>query len=48
MDSERSMTLKVLNFPFVPLRRLARGEGPEVAPLAGFGILLSGIQTVLS
>jgi len=42
------MTLEELNFPFVPLSRFPRGKGAQVAPLAGFGILLTGIQAVLS
>jgi hypothetical protein len=43
-----SMTLEELNFPFMPLGRVSCGEGPQVAPLAGFRILLTGIQAVLS
>jgi len=43
-----SMTLKELNFSFMPLGRFPCGEGSQVAPLAGFGILLAGIQAVLS
>jgi len=42
------LTLKELNFSFMPLGSFPCGEGPQVAPLAGFGILLTGIQAVLS
>jgi len=42
------MLLEELNFPFVLLGRFPRGEGPQVAPLAGLRILLAGIQPVLS
>jgi hypothetical protein len=38
-----SMTLKELDFSFVLLSRFPRGEGSQIAPLAGFGILLAGI-----
>jgi hypothetical protein len=43
-----SMTFKELNLPFMLLGRISCGEGPQVAPLAGLRILLSGIQAVLS
>jgi hypothetical protein len=43
-----SMTLKELNFSFMPLSRFPRSEGSQVASLAGFRILLAGIQAVLS
>ena len=42
------MTLKELNFPFMPLGRVPCGERPQVAHLAGFRIFLSRIQAVLS
>ena len=42
------MTFKELNFSFMLLRGCPRGEGSQVAPLAGFGIFLAGIQAVLS
>jgi len=38
-----SVTFEEFNFPFVLLGRVSRGEGPQVTPLAGFGILLTGI-----
>ena len=43
-----SVTLKELNFSFMLLGRFPCGEGPQVAPLAGFRILLAGIQAILS
>ncbi|MGA7971383.1 MAG: hypothetical protein WCA36_01120 [Pseudolabrys sp.] len=35
-----------MDLALVPLRRLLRGEGAEVAPLAGLGILLARIDAV--
>ena len=43
-----SLALKELNFSFMLLGRLPRGESSQIAPLAGFRILLTRIQAVLS
>jgi len=38
------MPLEVLDGPLVFLGRRAGGEGSEISALAGFGILLAGIE----
>jgi hypothetical protein len=42
-----SVPLEVLDFALVLLGLLARGEGAEVAPLAGLRVGLAGIEAVL-
>lgn len=43
-----SVPFEVLDFSFVLCCRLTRGEGPQVSPLAGLGVLLSRVQAVLT
>jgi hypothetical protein len=42
------MSLKKLNFPFMPFGGRPRGKGAQVAPLAGARIFLAGMQPILS
>lgn len=43
-----SMPLEILHFPLMPLRRRAAVEGAEIAPLAGLGIGLAGVEAVFA
>src|SRR6185312_10548266 len=43
-----STMLEELHRPLMLFRRLAAGEGPQVAALAGPGVLLAGIKAVLA
>jgi hypothetical protein len=42
------MTLEVLNFAFVFLRRFARLERAKIPSLARFWILFSGVQAIFA
>jgi hypothetical protein len=39
---------EILNFSLVLFRRLTRGEGSQISALAGLGVLLSRVQTVIT
>lgn len=42
------MPLEILHFPLMLLRRRAAVEGAEIAPLAGPGIGLAGVEAVFA